>query len=559
MYRMRLSAAGAVLAASALVLSACGGGSSEGGGEEGGAAEGVVEGTESPTEYEGQQGGDISFAGCTPQNPLLPGNTQEVCGGDVLDAIFTGLTEVDPETSQPRLANAESIEMNDDNTVATVTLKDGWTFSDGSPVTAESYTRAWSWAASGANGQQNTAFFGPGYLNVAGYGEVAESDDEDAQLSGLEVTGDNTFTITTDGPNALLESILVHSAFVPLPESFYDDTEAFGEKPVSNGPFTVESWTPDESIVLNANPDYQGESKAKVDTLTYKLYADPGAEYADVVAGNTDYSTKVPPDAVAGDAWQSDLGEGRWQSAPGPSWAGFTFPLYDEKFEDPNLRKAISMAIDREAVNNVVAEGANTPATAWSPAGIEPYQEGACGAACEVNAEEATRLLEEAGGFDETLTIAFNADGAGNQQMAEATCTSINENLGIDCQPQSYPTFAEMLDDIDAQEMTGMYRSGWQADYPSPLSYLTAYYITDAGSNKSGYSNPTVDEAANAALTQDEAGQAESFQTIQAELANDMPVVPLWYRAERKIWSDRVVPPFTTWKGTIDMTSIGLK
>lgn len=558
MNRTKLTAVGAVLTASALVLSACGGGGSS----DPEASEGTqiqVAGAEAPAEYEGQEGGEISIGGCSPQNPLIPGNTQEVCGGDVLDAILKGLTEVDNKTKEPRLANAESIELNDDKSVATVTLKDGWKFTDGSPVTAESYTKAWSWAASGANGQSNTAFFGPGYLNVKGYADIAKSKDKDAQLEGLKVTGDNTFTIETDGPNALLQSMLVHSAFVPLPDSFFDDPEAFGKEPVGNGPFAFESWTPDKEIVLTGNKDYQGTDKAKVDKLTYKIYADPGAEYADVIASNTDYSNRIPPDAVAGNKWQTDAGEGRWWSQPGNVWQGFSFPQYDEKFKDPKVRMAISMAMDRAAISQVVSEGANTPATAWSPFGVEPYQEGICGAGCETNAEEAKKLLEEGGGFEGTLTLGFNADGAGNKEVAEAVATSINENLGIKAQAESYPTFAEMLDKIDSKEMTGMYRSAWQADYPSPLSYLTSYYITDAGSNKTDYSSEVVDKAANDVLSQDAAGQEKSFTAIQEQLAKDMPVTPLWYRGERAVWSDKAVVPAMTWKATLDYTSLGLK
>lgn len=557
----RLSALGAALGVSALLLSACGGGGGESGNGEGGkgGTDGKVEGTQAGDSYEGKEGGEITFAGCTPQDALIPGLTQETCGGDVLDAILVGLTEVDPTNGEVRMAHADSIDANDDNTEFTVKLKDGWKFDDGSDVTAQSYVDAWNWTANGANGAKQQGFFGPGYLDVKGYDKVAESKDKNAQMEGLEVVDDNTFKVKTNKPNSLFSTMTVHTTFKPLPKAFFDDSEAYGKKPIGNGPFKVTEASPEQQIVLEKNADYQGEAKAKVDKLTFKIYTDPGAAYADVVANNVDYVDAIPPDATAGDKWQSDLGEGRWQQAPSTVWHGYSFPQYDEKFKDPKVRQAISMAIDREAVINAVMNGANTPATSFSPPGIEPYQDGTCGDKCKTDAEAAKKLLEEGGGFDGTLTIAYNNDGPGNKEITEATCTSIKENLGIDCQAQSFPTFAEMLDKIDAKEMTGMYRSGWQADFPSPLTYLTSYYLTDTGSNKSGYSNPEYDKMAAEVLAQDGDERDATYKKMNETLAEDMPITPAWYGVLRLGWSDKVVAPQVSWKSTIDFTTVGLK
>lgn len=557
--KRKLSVGAAVLGISALILSGCGAGDDSSGQASGQSqAEKGVEGTEAPAEYAGAEGGEVTKGHCQPQNPLIPGMTQEVCGGDIIDSILVGLTQVDPETVQPVMANAESIEANEDQSVFTVTLKD-WNFDDGTPVTASSYVDAWNYSANAANAQLNQSFFGPGYLNVKGYDQLASTEDASATLSGLTVVDDSTFRIETEGPNSLLQTMLVHSAFVPLPDSFFDDPEAYGQNPIGNGPFKVEEVAPEQQIVLAKNTDYQGDTQAKVDRLTLRIYTDAGASYPDVVAGNVDYVDSIPPDATAGDKWKTDLGDGRWRQGPSAAWNGYTFPQYVEEFKDPNMRKAISMGIDRQAVIDAVQQGANTPATAWSTPTVQPYDEGICGDACQANPEEAKRLLDEAGGFNRTLQIAYNADSPGNKEVTEAVCTSINENLGIDCQAQSFPTFAEMLDQIDAKEMPGMYRSGWQPDYPSPLSYLTAYYVSDASSNRSDYSNPEYDQLASDVLSQDEAARADSFQKMQQILATDLPVTPLWYNVERTAWSDRVVPPKLTWKSTIDFTSIGLK
>lgn len=138
-------------AALALALSACGGDDDSGDGD--GEASGG--------------GGTVTIRGCNPENPLIPVMTNETCGGDILDQMFSKLIRYDPETAEPSNEIAESIE-SDDNIVWTVTLKEGWTFHDGSPITAQSFVDAWNWGAYGPNGALNAYFFEP----IVGFDEA---------------------------------------------------------------------------------------------------------------------------------------------------------------------------------------------------------------------------------------------------------------------------------------------------------------------------------------------------------------------------------------------------
>ncbi|HEX6579152.1 MAG TPA: ABC transporter substrate-binding protein, partial [Jiangellaceae bacterium] len=196
----------------ALVLSACGG---DDDGDDGGQAAG-------PT-------GAVVISGCNPQNPLIPANTNETCGGNPQQqGIFSMLVRYDPDTAAPEMEIAESIE-SDDNITWTVTLKDGWTFHDGSPITANSFVDAWNFSALGENGYLSSYFFEP----IEGFAEVqGELDDEGAYIegsataetmSGLEVVDDRTFTITLTSPQSAFPQRLGYTAFAPLPEVFYDD------------------------------------------------------------------------------------------------------------------------------------------------------------------------------------------------------------------------------------------------------------------------------------------------------------------------------------------------
>src|SRR6478609_2328188 len=118
--------------------------------------------------------GAVKVFSCKPQNPLIPTNTNEVCGGDILDNVFTGLVNYDPDTAEPKNAVAKSIESTD-NTTWTVKLNDNYTFSDGTKVTANSFVDAWNWGAYGPNAQLNSYFFS----TFQGYDALNPADPDD--------------------------------------------------------------------------------------------------------------------------------------------------------------------------------------------------------------------------------------------------------------------------------------------------------------------------------------------------------------------------------------------
>src|SRR5215208_4014772 len=150
--------AAAAIASLALIVTACGGGGAE---PEPGVSQSA-----------GQAGGEIVVAGCTPENPLVPGNTSETCGGDIIDAMTSKLVQYNTENAAPENDIAESIETKD-NKVFTVKLKP-YKFHDGTEVTAKSFVDAWNYTAYGPNGQGGSYFYAP----VAGYKDVQCPDDE---------------------------------------------------------------------------------------------------------------------------------------------------------------------------------------------------------------------------------------------------------------------------------------------------------------------------------------------------------------------------------------------
>ena len=162
--------------------------------------------------------GVIRVYGSEPQHPLIPTNTNEVGGGDILLYLFSGLIRYDNDGKMV-LAHAKSIKANSNSTKFTITLKPGWTFSNGEPVTAQSYVDAWNYGACGKNMQLNQSFFS----TIDGYEDVIPEDNTDCHMRGLTVTSPLSFTVTLNQPEAGFPLRLGHIPYMPLPRIAYKD------------------------------------------------------------------------------------------------------------------------------------------------------------------------------------------------------------------------------------------------------------------------------------------------------------------------------------------------
>ncbi|RMI38748.1 peptide ABC transporter substrate-binding protein [Streptomyces triticirhizae] len=513
------------ITAMALLASGCGGGDS--GGDGGGT-------------------GMIRASWGDPQHPLEPANTNEVQGGKVLDMIFRGLKRYNPETGQAEDMMAESIET-DDQRNFTVKIKEGWTFQDGTEVTADSYVDAWNYGAHLDNAQIASYFF----QFIEGYDEV-HPEEENAEatadtLSGLEVTDTYTFTVRLTEPFALWPETLGYAAYAPLPQAFFDDHDAWLEKPIGNGPYQIDTYRRSQSMRLVRYEDYSGPDEAKNDGVDLRVYTDNNTAYTDLQAGNLDLIDDVPASQLKNA--EADLGD-RYLNEPAGIIQTVTFPLYDDAWSGEDgvkLRQGLSMAINREEITDRIFSGTRTPASDFtSPVLGEAggFQEGLCGEVCAYDPTRARELIEEAGGLPGgRVTLSSNVDTGSHRQWLDAVCNSVNNALEDEnaCTVNPVPTFADFRNQITNREMSGMFRTGWQMDYPLIQNFLQPLYYTDASSNDGEYSSEEFDDLVDRANSADnEEDSVRLFKEAEQVLVDDMPAIPLWYQNGTAGFSERL-------------------
>ncbi len=476
---------------------------------------------------------------------LTPPLTNESEGSQVLMALFSPLVEYDTITSEPTNLMAESIELSDEK-VWTITIKDGWTFHNGEPVTAASFVNAWNYTAHGSNAANNAHFF----ERIAGYDDVQCATDADQKciadptaetLSGLEVLDDHTFRVTLKDPFSQFPLTLGYNAFYPLPTVAFEDMQAYEKAPIGNGPFEMDGeWRHDEYIRVTRYENYAG-TPAKAEAVEFRIYTDMATAYREVQAGNLDISKDIPPEVF--EKVPEEFGD-RYIFRDGSIFNWISFPLYDERFANPDLRRAISMAIDRDTITREIFSGTRSPARSLISPVVFGARKNPCGQACEYHPEEAKALFDKAGGFEGTFTLWYSS-GSSHDLWIEAVGNYLRQNLGItDIKYRALP-FAEYLEKRKTKGITGPFRAGWIMDYPSPQSYLEPLFTYHAwppdGTNDSFYRNPAVDQLireGNAAATLDQA--IAKYQQAEDLILADMPVIPAFFRQSSLVHSKRI-------------------
>ena len=451
---------------------------------------------------------------------LAPGGT----GGSNIDyAIWTPLTTIEAGTGELVPGMAEEWTSEDQKTW-TITLEDGWTFHDGSPVTAQSFVDSWNATATAANALNGNAQM----RIIEGYDEMnpAEGEPTATELSGLTAVNETTLEVTLAEPNTLFPYLIANPVFAPLPEGAADDLEAFATAPVGNGPYQLRdgSFTPeDQDVYLEPYEDYQGEP-AKTAEINLRVYQDPASIYTDFQAGSIDLALLDGDNlATAKEEFPEQVEE-----VPFPALVYLGFPAYDDRFT-PDVRRAISLAIDREALVEDLLQGLGTPASGLGPEVLDGGGEAACDS-CGFDADAAQDALAAAGGWDGEMVLYTYQDPT-NERILEAVANQVRSNLGIEDVTFEALPIDQLYERFGAKSVDGPSLAYAGASFPH--IYALADQMLNPGQllNVTGYDNPEFTGAMTEAVTQTSTVEDTTEQVRAAvDLAlAETPVAPLFW------------------------------
>ena len=536
--KMRNIAAAAMAGALAVSLAACGSSASTGAANATGEAADAAEA--------GSNGFTVQL-GPNPET-LDPALNAAVDGGNTLITIEEPLLIID-ENNEVKPGQAESYEVSDDGLTWTFHMRDGLKWSDGSDLTAADFEYSFKRLASpdtAAPYAETVVGMIDGYQDAIGNPDEDGNTTTDPDWDALNVHASEdgkTLTVQLSYPCSYFDKLASFVATSPVQQATVEaNGDAWCTEPdtyVCNGPYMITEWTPSERIVLSKNPYYVGgwdSSKIVSDTITLLLLEDSSASYTAYNSGEAQLVKDVPTDEIPSLTRAEDGGDFYLDEIMGTYYISLNDQ--EEPFTDVRVRKALSLAIDRDYVANTIMQGIYTPATALVGPGIvdengyfmdnanggEPY----ISDDYEANLEEAKSLLAEAGypdgeGFP---TITYSANDAGYHIPVAEYLQQAWGELGItmNIDKVEWSSFIPMrrAGDYDIS------RNGWSMDYNDPSNMLELF-TTNNGNNDGKYANPEFDQVIEDSRVADKTTHFEKLHEAEDILMNDAACIPVAY------------------------------
>lgn len=464
-----------------------------------------------------------------------PAQAQDSQANTVLKLMYEGLTRMD-ESGEAQPAAAESWEV--DGTKYTFHLREGATWTNGDPVTANDFVFAWERVLSPETLPAPPYAYQLYYLKNAQ--EYNEGKITDFSQVGVKAVDDHTLEVELVTPTPYFLGLTSFYTFYPVHQSVKDD-EAWAvdaSKMITNGAFTLTTWAKGQSIEVTKNDSYWGKDEIKLSKIVMSLVNSGATELASYRNGELDRAGapngEIPTDQIP--IVQQELKD-EVQVKGIASTYYYEFNVTAEPFDNVNIRKAFSMAIDRQAIVDKVTLGGQLPAYGFVPPGIkgendEFRNEADDKAYFSEDYAEAKKLLEQGmkeKGYTQLpeITLLYNTS-EGHKKIALAVADMWKKNLGVDVklENQEWAVFLENRQSLNYQ----VARAGWSADYNDPMTFLDMW-VTGGGNNDSGFANADYDALINQAKsTDDAAARNEAFKKAEENLIKDNQVLlPIYY------------------------------
>lgn len=450
----------------------------------------------------------------------------------IINTLFEGLTVLDEASTQPLPAAAESWESSADGLTWTFHLRAGLAWSNGNPLVADDFIQAWRRALNPAFAADN-AWYLFAIKNAEAYN--AGQLDDVSQL-GIAAPDDRTIILTLEQPTPYLPALVSLPAWFPLNPPTLEKFGAMTQRGtpwtragnlVSNGAYQLSEWNPDARIVLTKNPHHRDATTAQLEKLVFRPIAKPEDEERNYRAGQLHVTFNLPVTKLA--PWRErDASQLRVDPLLQSNFLRFN--VTREPFNDFRVRRALSLALERELLARTVLQGSRLAAHSITPPNIGGYHSST---QITSDLDQARQLLADAGHAKGEGLSALELMVRNDEimpRLAEAIQAMWKTELGVivSISQVEQKTWIQNQQNLDYD----LCMSAWTADYPDPVTFLEIFQ-GDSSYNWTGWNQPTYDAllARAAHIT-----TREQRFTVLAEaetlLLKEAPVAPLFFGAQ---------------------------
>lgn len=506
---------------------------------------------------EPQAGGVLNYYITNPV-AIEPFGAEENQGVEVMFNTFDPLCVFDWDKGEVVGLTAESWDVNDAADEFTFHIRPEAKFHNGQPVTSKDFKYAWERLVN-ANFKPQPSSLGYKLAQVQGADEMMNGTGTEL---AVECPDDLTFVVHLKAPFADFASIACERALAPVPAGCTDteeDFQKFRVAPIGNGPFMMDGeWADGQYINLKPFADYWGE-KPLLDGINFQILSSDDTAWLEYQAGNLDFLMVAAGHFNEARQMYGDAEDDGYLANPGHQyiWGDETSIYYlicnneDEVMSNRDLRIAISCAINRQAICDIVFQGSRVPADNILMPGLATYESGVWGyCPAEGDPALANEYFDKAGypanadgQRDLTITLSCNP-GSSNEtimQMVQADLANYGVTANIDV--QEWAAYLDACQSGDYQ----IGRMGWVLATPNTYTVLNDLFYTGLANNYSGYSNPEFDALIDEARQiPDEEERNLAYKEANGVVGEDFPVIPLMYYAHYYVASNRVHNLFLT-------------
>jgi oligopeptide transport system substrate-binding protein len=451
---------------------------------------------------------------------LDPAVSAEMTSHEYVTQIYSGLVRPD-DNLEPAPDIAERWEMSQDRRTYTFYLRKDVTFQDGRKVTAADFKYSWERACDPATGS-NVA--GTYLGDIVGVRDVLEG--RAREISGIKVIDDYTFRVTIDAPKSYFLSKLTYPTTYVVDKANVSKGKEWWRKPNGTGPFKLTEWNENNLLVLERNEKYYG-GVGGVGRVEFQLWSGlPMNMYEtgqiDIAGVSVIYIDRVTDKAGP---FYKEL-----QVTPELSFSWIGFNTTKPPFDDVNVRRAFTLALDKDRIVSLVFRNLVQRADGILPPGIPGFNKSLVSPGYDVAKAKELIARSKYGDVSKLPPITLTTSGYGGEiSMAlDAIVSEWRDNLGVEVtvrqlEPDRYIYYLK-------EEKNELFDMGWIADYPHPQDFLDVLFHTGAENNFAEYSNPEVDALLDkAAVEADNEKSLGLYQQTEQMLMDDAACLPLWF------------------------------